>query len=217
MARGADIALLQEVKPPAHDGVYLWDAVPGRAWGSALVLKHGRVTQLPLVGYEGWVVGGRVTGLAIHGRWADFFAFSVHVPSPGKGRKRGSYFRESIAIARKLRKLVGRDAMLILGGDFNIAMARRLDGDPLFRTRAEHRTLDVIEASPIGLASLWPACHLGEAPAQTLRWTTNPSAPYHCDGFLVPHALTRGATCDVLDTPQVRAASDHNPVTATLR
>ena len=216
IARDADLIFLQEVRPPDERAAFIWDAVPGRAWGSALVARRGRIAQIPLTGYEGWVVGGLVTGLARSGRWRECYAFSVHVPSPGNGRKRASYFRESIAIARKLRRLVGRSATLVLGGDFNIAMAKREAGDPLSRTRTEHRTLDTIASRPIGLVSLWPACHPGKAPAQTLRWTTNPTAPYHCDGFFVPAALTEGAACEVIDTPQVHAASDHNPVTARV-
>jgi endonuclease/exonuclease/phosphatase family metal-dependent hydrolase len=189
--------------------------VPGRRWGSALIAKRGRLVQVPIVGYEGWVVGGRIEGMTLPKGVDELFAFSVHVPSPGSVFKRRSYFKESIAIATRIRKEIGR-AAVILAGDFNIAMARRRDGDPLFRTKAEHRTLDTIAARPIGLTSLWQCCHPDESPAQTLRWTTNPSAPYHCDGFFVPPGFADGARCDVLDSPKIRRASDHNPVVARI-
>jgi len=210
-----DLAFLQEVRPPDSVRPHLWDAVPGRQWGSALVARKGRLVQVPLVGYEGWVVGGRVEGIRLARHDAPLFAFSVHVPSPSANRRRMSYFKESIAIVKKIRSSVPRGATVILAGDFNIAMAKRAPADPLFRTKAEHRTLDLIEAA--GFISLWPACNPGSVPHQTLRWTTNPAAPYHCDGFFVPPGLVAGASCKVLDGDEIRGASDHNPVVATLR
>jgi hypothetical protein len=210
-----DLAFLQEVRPPDSTRPALWDAVPGRRWGSALVARTGRLVQVPLVGYEGWVVGGRLEGIRLARNEAPLFAFSVHVPSPAKGRKRMSYFRESIAIVKKIRSAVPRGATVILAGDFNIALAKRASGDPLFRTNSEHRTLDAIEKA--GFVSLWPVCNPGLPPAQTLRWTTNPSAPYHCDGFFVPPGVASRASCEVLDSEAIRKASDHNPVVATLR
>jgi endonuclease/exonuclease/phosphatase family metal-dependent hydrolase len=217
VARGADLCFLQEIKPPDIDVPHLWDAVPGRAWGSALVARRGRIVQVPLVGYEGWVTGGRVRGLALRGRFTDFYAFSVHVPSPGAGRRRKSYAREAGDIAAKLRRLAGREATLILGGDFNVAMGRRRVGDPVPMSAAEHHALDRIAARPIGLVSVWERCNPGLELAQTLRWMKNPAAKYHCDGFFVAESMLKGASCDVLESPEIRRASDHNPVVALLR
>jgi exonuclease III len=217
LAGSADLVFLQEIKPPDTDRPFIWDAVPGRAWGSALVARRGRIVQLPLVGYEGWVTGGRVMGLGARGRFSDFFAFSVHVPSTGLLFRRKSYAREATAIATRIRKAVGRSATLILAGDFNIAMGRRPDGDPVPMSAAEHKALDTIAARPVSLVSAWERCNTGRELAQTLRWMKNPRTKYHCDGYFVPEALLEGASCDVLDTPEIRRASDHNPVIARLR
>jgi endonuclease/exonuclease/phosphatase family metal-dependent hydrolase len=51
--------------------------------------------------------------------------------------------------------------------------------------------------------------------AQTLRGTTNPSQPYHCDGFFGPAAWSaRLTSCEVLSGPEWDEVSDHNPVLA---
>jgi endonuclease/exonuclease/phosphatase family metal-dependent hydrolase len=206
LAKGFDLIFLQEIKPPSIDPPYLWDAVPGRAWGSALVLRRGTVEQIPLVGYEGWVTGGRVRALG-----SEFCAFSVHVPF------RKSYAREAAEIASRLRKLVGRTTKLILAGDFNIAMGRRPREDAIPMSAAEHKALDRIAAKPIGLVSLWERCNPGRELAQTLRWMKNPAAKYHCDGFFVAESMLKGAACEVLDSPEIRRASDHNPVVARVK
>jgi endonuclease/exonuclease/phosphatase family metal-dependent hydrolase len=207
VAKGFDLIFLQEIKPPAVAAPYLWDAVPGRAWGSAIVLKRGTIQQVPLVGYEGWVTGGLVRGLAK----SDLYAFSVHVPF------RKAYAREAAEIAIRLRKLVGRAATLILAGDFNIGMGRRPATDPVRMSAAEHKALDRIASRPIGLVSLWERCNPGVELAQTLRWMKSPATKYHCDGYFVPERMVRGSTCDVLDSAEICRASDHNPVVARVK
>jgi exonuclease III len=213
ISRNYDLVFLQEIARPDLERPHVWMAAARRRWGSALVARRGEIEPVRIRGYDGWVIGGIVHGLADE----PFFAFSVHVPGPGSRPGGKSYFRGSIEIARRARRLAGRGAKLILAGDFNIAMARRDESDPLFRTKTEHRTLDVIERRPIGLVSLWSACNPGRAPAQTLRWVTNPSAPYHCDGFLVSPELVSGATCRVPPpSATVKRSSDHNPVVARI-
>jgi hypothetical protein len=217
IARGIDLTFLQEVREPEVDAAYLWRAVPGRRWGSALVARRAKLVPIPLRGYEGWVVGGIVEPSRTRRSAAPVFAFSVHVPSPSAKRPRKSYAREATIIARRLRRIAGRDAMLLLGGDFNIAMGRREPGDPVPMSAAEHRALDAIESKAIGLTSLWQACNPGQSLSQTLRWAKSPVTPYHCDGFFVPHELVAGAVCEVLDSPEIRRRSDHNPVVARFR
>jgi endonuclease/exonuclease/phosphatase family metal-dependent hydrolase len=48
-----------------------------------------------------------------------------------------------------------------------------------------------------------------------LRWSGNPSAPYHCDGIFVPRSwLPRLKTCRVVRGTRWTRLSDHNPVVA---
>jgi hypothetical protein len=217
LADDVDLVFLQEVREPRVRATAIWRAVPGRRWGSALVARGARLAPISLRGYDGWVVGGRVERRRERRSAPPMFAFSVHVPSPSAQRPRKSYAREAAIIAARLRRIAGRDATLILGGDFNIAMGRRTKDDVVPMSTAEHRALDAIEAAPIQLTSLWQACNRGASLRQTLRWMKNPGTPYHCDGFFVPHALVEGAVCDVLDSADIRSRSDHNPVVARLR
>jgi endonuclease/exonuclease/phosphatase family metal-dependent hydrolase len=217
VAKGVDLVFLQEVRAPETDDAYFWRPVPGRRWGSALVARGATITTVPVRGYDGWVTGGRVERRRERRGAAPLFAFSVHVPSPSEKRPRKSYAREATIIAARLRRIAGRDATLILGGDFNIAMGRREKHDVVPMSAAEHRALDAIEAAPIRLTSLWQSCNRGTPLAQTLRWAKSPLTPYHCDGFFVPPALAEGAECSMLDSPEVRSLSDHNPLIARLR
>jgi hypothetical protein len=217
VARGMDLVFLQEIGAPDSAMPHLWDAVPGRRWGSALVAKRGRLTQMPIVGYEGWVVGGRVEGLGRIGDAASFFAFSVHVPSPGLLFRRKSYAREVVAIATRIRKETGKSATLILGGDFNIAMGYREKGSVPSMSTAERRALDTLRDAKQPLVPLWQSCNAGVPLPQTLRWMKAPAVPYHCDGFFVSPTFVNGAVCNVLDSPDIRSRSDHNPVVARLR
>jgi hypothetical protein len=218
IAGGADLVFLQEMAAPDTARPHLWDAVPGRRWGSALVAKRGRVAQVPIVGYEGWVVGGRVEGLGKVGGDESFFAFSVHVPSPGLLFRRKSYAREAVSIAARIRKEIGKSATLILGGDFNIAMGYRESGSVPSMSTAERRALDTLRDARQPLVPLWQCCNAGKVLPQTLRWMKAPAVPYHCDGFFVPPQLVKGASCEVPEpSDAVRRASDHNPVVARLR
>jgi len=211
-----DLLLLQETLDPAlyleprvvaaHQGRIVWQPVEGRRWGSALLVREGRVRRLEVPGFRGHVVGAEVEDTA----WTrhtgrPLRVFSLHVPAP--------YKRPMHAILDFLATLDDTHD-LILGGDFNLATGRRhvteaLPGDPpwlLERLRRE-----------FNLMSAWQTVHPNESLAQTLRWSGNPSAPYHCDGVFVPAGWYRHLdACDVVAGGDWDALSDHNPVVVTL-
>jgi hypothetical protein len=50
---GIDVAFLQEVFQPSSDFTFLWEAVPGYKWGTAVVAGHGRFQEIHVAGYDG--------------------------------------------------------------------------------------------------------------------------------------------------------------------
>jgi endonuclease/exonuclease/phosphatase family metal-dependent hydrolase len=107
-------------------------------------------------------------------------------------------------------------ADLILGGDFNVVVGNRLPHEPIRTSRGEREILDRLSAE-FDLLSCWQAANPGRPLAQTLRWSANREAPYHCDGIFVPAAWSaRLASCRVVTGSRWRQLSDHNPVVAAL-
>jgi endonuclease/exonuclease/phosphatase family metal-dependent hydrolase len=136
--------------------------------------------------------------------------FSVHGPAGEHG-----YVRTMHEILDRVLRIQGR-ADLILGGDFNVAVGRRPIADPRPFTRGERDLLDRIDEE-LDLISCWQTANPGRRLAQTLRWSGNPTTPYHCDGIFVPRAWApRLASCRVVRGPRWTRLSDHNPVFAEL-
>ncbi len=211
-----DILLMQETLHPAE---YLspafyranarrihWFPAAGRKWGSAIFIHSGRLKPLPLPLHHGSVVAAEVTG----GDWSRFTGrplriASLHVPAP--------YKRPMNEILDFFATLGSRHD-LILGGDFNLAVGVRhasesIPSDPPWLLRRLRREFNLL--------SCWQAVHPNRDLAQTLRWTGNPAAPYHCDGVFVPAAWYRYLDdCQVIAGPAWDALSDHNPVVVTL-
>ena len=81
-------------------------------------------------------------------------------------------------------------------------------------TRGEREILDRLSAE-FNLISCWQAANPERPLTQTLRWSANWSAPYHCDGIFVPSARgARLASCRVVTGSRWTGLSDHNPVVA---
>jgi endonuclease/exonuclease/phosphatase family metal-dependent hydrolase len=105
-------------------------------------------------------------------------------------------------------------ADLILGGDFNVVVGYRQPGERLRVSRGERAILERL-SEEFGLTSCWQAAHPGRRLAQTLRWSADRSAPYHCDGIFVPASwLDRLVSCRVVRGTRWQQLSDHNPVVA---
>jgi len=216
---GADIVLAQECRRPedspgeryrpAPADTLLWSAAATRRWGSA-VLLHGRTARpLRVASFAGWVVGAELTEPdPVSGR--PLRVFSIHCPVGERG-----YVRTLHAILDRIARLRG-SADLILGGDFNVAVGHRQPGERLGISRGELGVLARL-ADEFGLVSCWQAANPRRPLAQTLRWTADRLAPYHCDGIFVPSSWSgRLRACRVVTGSRWTSLSDHNPVIADL-
>src|SRR5207247_514901 len=137
-----------------------------------------------------WVVGGELR----HRIWSErpLYVFSIHGPVGEHG-----YIRTMHRILDRVASL-RNSADLLLGGDFNVAVGYRPPDDPIRILRGERDMLDRL-TNEFGLRSCWQAANPDRPLAQTLRWTGNPSAPYHCDGIFVPCSwLSRLQSCRVV-------------------
>jgi endonuclease/exonuclease/phosphatase family metal-dependent hydrolase len=113
--------------------------------------------------------------------------------------------------------LIRGRADLVLGGDFNVVVGYRQQGEPIRILRGERDILDRL-TNEFNLVSCWQAANPGRPLAQTLRWMGNPSAPYHCDGIFVPRSwLPRLMSCRVVRGARWSRLSDHNPVVADFQ
>jgi endonuclease/exonuclease/phosphatase family metal-dependent hydrolase len=214
-ALAPDIVLAQECRHPAdapgerfrpRDGdTLLWTAVAARRWGSAIFLRALRGTPLPIRGFPGWVVGAEVAG---PNGARPLRVFSIHCPVGERG-----YVRTLHLILDRIAR-VGAGADLVLGGDFNVVVGQRQPGERLGMSRGEREILERLSAE-FDLISCWQACHPGRPLAQTLRWSADRIAPYHCDGIFVPAAWrARLSACRVVRGLRWAGLSDHNPVLA---
>jgi endonuclease/exonuclease/phosphatase family metal-dependent hydrolase len=155
------------------------------------------------------VVGAELAGP----RWSPdrpVQVFSIHCPVGERG-----YVRTLHEILDRIARLrAGAD--LILGGDFNVVVGHRQTRERIAVTRGEREILDRLSAE-FDLISCWQAANPGRPLAQTLRWSANRSAPYHCDGIFVPSDWgARLVSCRVVTGSRWTKLSDHNPVVAEL-
>jgi exonuclease III len=215
-----DIVLAQECRAPQDSprerfrpgpvDTLLWTAAPARRWGSAILVRGFQATPLRVRGFGGWVVGAElVDGHASPGR--PLRVFSIHCPVGERG-----YIRTLHGILDRIARL-GDGADLILGGDFNVVVGHRHPKERLTVSRGEREILDRL-AGELDLISCWQAANPGRPLAQTLRWSADRIAPYHCDGIFVPSAWgARLASCRVVKGCRWAGLSDHNPVVAEFR
>jgi len=211
-----DVVLAQECRPPqsSHgerfqheaDDAFAWRCAGTRPWGSGLYARSAALVPVVIPDYDGWVVGGKIRNTSWSRR--PVLVFSVHGPVGERG-----YVRTMQCILDRVAAL--RDGVdLVLGGDFNIAVGYRPPKDPIRFLRGERDVLDRLK-NEFDLVSCWQAANPDRTLAQTLRWTGNPDAPYHCDGIFVPRSwLPRLKSCRVVRGSHWNRLSDHNPVVA---
>ena len=212
-----DFVLAQEARPPelssnerfraSTNGALLWEPVHGRRWGSALLSRTTSISPIDVPGFAGWIVGGEVAA-SVSPTGLPFRVFSIHGPVGQRG-----YVRTMHEVLDQIAR-VSSNADIVLGGDFNVAVGYRQPREAVKFSRGERAILDRLRAE-FGLVSCWQAAHPHRPLAQTLRWTANRAAPYHCDGIFVPVSwLDRLVTCRVVRGSRWNALSDHNPVVA---
>jgi exonuclease III len=212
-----DIVLAQECRAPQHcpgerlrvgaTDTLLWAPAAARRWGSAVLVRGSAATPLRIPGFRGWVVGAELSGPD----WAParpLRVFSIHCPVGERG-----YIRTLHQILDRIARLAA-GAELLLGGDFNVVVGQRRPDERIRMSRGEREILDRL-AAEFDLISCWQAAHPGRPLAQTLRWTADRAAPYHCDGIFAPASWrARLVSCRVVRGPRWAALSDHNPVVA---
>ena len=205
-----DILLAQECRvPPGPARPGLWsEAVAGR-WGTGIFLARGGIRRIDVRGFGGWISGGELDPRA----WPTdrpLRVFSIHCPRGERG-----YVRTMHSILDALAPLAA-GADLVLGGDFNVACGIRGPRDPIPISNGERAVLERM-ARELDLMACWQAMHPRSPLAQTLRWTGNRSAPYHCDGIFAPRSWRpRLQRCEVIAGATWNRLSDHNPVLAVF-
>ncbi len=212
-----DVVLAQECRAP-HEApgerfragatdTLLWAPAAPRRWGSAVLLRGQPATPLTIPEYAGWVMGAELSAPA----WSParpVRLFSIHCPVGLRG-----YIRTLHEILDRIAEWRG-GADLILGGDFNVVVGHRQPRERIRMSRGEREILARL-ASEFDLISCWQAANPGRPLAQTLRWTADRYAPYHCDGIFVPSAWgSRLVSCRVVRGSRWAGLSDHNPVVA---
>lgn len=217
-ALSADVVLLQETQRPEWPGSLAWKNVPQREWGSAVLVAAGTIREIPLNGYEGWVVGGEWVGGPPSPSERPRYVFSVHAPTKTQEQPRDNYVAETMSVLDMIEKQVPGNADLILGGDFNFVSLGNRRADESRKTTAQEREA-LARFARLGLVSCWTEAHPNCALPQTLRWsgdaTPDKSTPYHCDGIFVPASWQPHIISEVLTSACFRA-SDHYPVVAWI-
>lgn len=184
-----------------------WTEVEQTGWGSAVYVKSGTVTPILVpANYEGSVVGVEVKGIP----WTPLDnrtlkVFSIHAPCP---------YRKSVNEILDFISNVAKDDDLIIGGDFNLTVGVRHPKEEL-----QDQDLWLLERlrQEFGLMSCWQAANPNRDLSQTLRWSGNPRATYHCDGLFAPASWYQYLSgCEVLSSPDWETLSDHNPVIASF-
>jgi hypothetical protein len=191
----------QDVRPNPQ-----WVEVRNTGWGSAIYVGSGSLKPISVPGYDGCVVGAEVRDF----EWLPLKKkrlriFSLHAPSP---------YRQSVNRILDFIATLPQDDDLIIGGDFNLSVGVRhpseaLLGQDLWLLRRLRREF--------GLMNCWQTANPNQDLPQTLRWSGNPTAHYHCDGLFVPASWYRYLDqSTVLNSPDWEALSDHNPVVASF-
>jgi endonuclease/exonuclease/phosphatase family metal-dependent hydrolase len=214
---GLDLLFLQESERPETGHACHWESVPGNAWGSAIILRSGRIEPVPVPNFEGWVVGGEAIDSGLPAGGKRLFVFSLHSPSPSTAVARKSYIKEVDAVISQVQAAVPPGSEILIGGDFNFTIGERQLGEFQETTIAEREVIQ--RMAELGLSSCWSMSHPDLPLEQTLRWMSDPAphkaTPFHCDGIFVPHRWTERTSCEVFTSVCYRI-SDHNPVVAWI-
>ena len=212
-----DIVLAQESYSPSDyfpDGYFskleksvVWQKASQNKWGSAIYAPQHEVSKISIPEeFMGWVVGCKINDFSIGNIERTLLVFSVHAPTPGPYDKRVNDILDFIY------KISG-DSEVLIAGDFNIDTAFRHPSEEIENTPKEKAILERLRRK-FGLVNAWQAIHPNTNLTQTLRWSKNKEAPYHCDGIFVPLKWLRYLeSCEIVSEGWTET-SDHNPVVA---
>lgn len=213
---GADIVCAQESEDPGryfssetfaeYKGCLHTYVAHGR-WGSAILAKDHALEPLEVPGFDGWVIGARVRGVKIDGTPLTLTVFSIHAPSPGPYEAHVNRFLNEI---RQYRD----GSPIVIAGDFNLTTAVRHASEAGMRenTAGERRIHERLRRE-FGLLNAWQILHPNQNLPQTLRWSKDPTKPYHCDAVFVSHSLLPHLiSAEVVQGDEFSSMSDHNPI-----
>ncbi len=215
----ADIVFAQESEDPSRyfspetfegfKGCIHENVAHGR-WGSALLAKDYMLEPIEIVGFEGWVLGAKISDAILNGTVRPITIFCIHAPSPGPYEQHVTRILDEIARCHD-------GTPLILAGDFNLTTAiRHASEEGMKNTPGERRILERLRRE-FGLINAWQALHPNVNLPQTLRWTNAPTKPYHCDAIFVSHSLLPHLVrAEVLGDSEFASMSDHNPIIVEL-
>lgn len=185
-----------------------WAMAEPNRWGSAVFSRTGSVKPVAVPNFTGWVVGAEISGAS----WqtevaAPLLAFSIHAPS-----RKESYQKQVNKLLDEIKKIAaGRQ--IVLGGDFNVSVSAWTGAER--PTCRQDLAIQARLTDEFGLLNCWQAANPDQPLSQTLRWTSDRSIPYHCDGLFVPRSWQdRLVSCEVLAGDEWNRLSDHNPVIA---
>ena len=215
-----DIVLAQEsfgvddyfsASDAAKPEYFIWQKVDGGKWGSVIASPNQRLQKIELTSHAGWVVGGMIESNPFGGD-LPLLVFSLHTPSPG------NYEKNTHEILDGLSRVISNfgPCDLIIGGDLNVTTAIRHPDEALSNTKGETEIIDRI-GKEFGLANAWQAFHPELPLPQTLRWSGNINAAYHCDGLFIPiRYINRLSTVVIGESKDWNTWSDHNPIAALI-
>ncbi len=221
-----DILLLQESEaPPDEVSTRIKRQLTRNKWGSAVYVKHGRISQLDIQHNHDWLTGWLVGvdiegGLNPLGSDRRLRVFSLHTPpSTVSGISYPKTVKQMLDV---ITQNCG-DMDLVIGGDFNLLSLGERHASELRDTEqswtATRQEKEIhTRLADMGLMNCWQTKNAGIPLGRTLRYRSKESAPaYHCDGLFVPetwkHSLT---SAEILQSDEWMARSDHNPVVATF-
>lgn len=191
----------------------IWAPVSEK-WGSAIYSARHKLSPVHVPDFEGWVAGGRIDDLLVGEVSKPFYLFSAHAPTAGRDEKKVSYEKRVHEMLDRVHEITN-GADILIAGDFNLDTAVRHSSEELKNKKAELVIIDRLRKE-FGLINSWQALHPNTNLPQTLRWSSDKSKPYHCDGIFIPHSWVRYLeSCDIVSDGWTEL-SDHNPIVATF-
>jgi hypothetical protein len=207
----ADVVLLQESFPPKKWGSAVTGAVvPGRKWGSWVLVRSGKLSEIDVDGFAGWVAAGTWRRAS-----KSILLASLHSPTASEAVPRRSYIDEARLAVDTIVASSVYAKKHVIGGDFNFKFFGPTNAENA-KGSSKKEIATMKHFAGLGFANAWADTHPGATLPQTLRWTKDRTIPYHCDGLLERPFVAADAICEVISSDFIRRHSDHNAVLAVI-